>query len=162
VASFRFRLQPLLDQKEKQKQDAEAALIERQTEAMDERRALNELERKETAMIQMITEAKRNLNQSEANTGQNLAASADYLAALEGERKAMRRPILSQQMLVEATDARVQQARENVAECTRQFDILMKFRNKLEQRFLRNMAQKEELELDEIGNTLFLNRSRTG
>jgi flagellar FliJ protein len=160
VASFRFRLQPLLDQKEKEKQDAEAALVEQQNEAMAERRALAELQHKESAMIKMITQAKGSLNTGESSTGRDLVTQAHYIAALEEQRKATRRGIVSQQMIVEAADESVQQARDRVAECTRQVDIFKTFRDKLEQRFSRYLAKKEELELDEIGNTLHLNRSR--
>ena len=80
--------------------------------------------------------------------------------ALKDKLDAANQDVLGQRMLVEQFQARVEGARQRVADCTREVDVLQKYRDKLEARFLRELAQKEELELDETGNILFLTRSR--
>jgi hypothetical protein len=52
-------------------------------------------------------------------------------------------------------------ARDDVTVCRREADVLAKYREKAEKRFLRDLARKEELEEDEVGNMLFLSRSRS-
>lgn len=160
MAVFRFRFQPVLDGKIKVKEDAEASLAERQRELAAEEFTLQQLQEKKDRVRHEVQLARKSLQLTGNATGGEVLSRTDLLNALKDKLDAANQDVLGQRMLVEQFQARVEGARQRVADCTREVDVLQKYRDKLEARFLRELAQKEELELDETGNILFLTRSR--
>jgi flagellar biosynthesis chaperone FliJ len=66
--------------------------------------------------------------------------------------------LLSQQVFVDQAVEAVLQARTALEEVRREVDVLEKYREKAEKRFLQEAAYREELEQDEIGNVMHLSR----
>ena len=67
----------------------------------------------------------------------------------------------SQRSVVDQCETRVREAKKQVQAATREVEILQKHRAKQEERFVRELREKEDLELDEIGNVLYMTRRRS-
>lgn len=160
---FRFRVQPLLDQKIEAKEEAEKALVERQKELAAEKGKLEEARRKERDLIDLRLRLRRQVmsNAGHPLSGDEVRRRVEYIKDLALQADAAKEAVYSQQLVVTEADEKVKAAREHLAECTREVDILTKYRKKLEERFLRDAEQKEALELDEIGNMLYTSRRRS-
>jgi len=165
VATFRYRLQPLLDQKSREKEEAEEALAERQKELRAERQKLEELRKKEEQLAAQRDGLRRSLLDGGSErpvTGDEIRRRVERLRALGQDVETARDAVFSQKIVIEEAEERLENARRQVAECTRQVEILTKHRSKLERRFLAEAERKEALEQDEIGNILFMrNRQST-
>jgi flagellar FliJ protein len=161
MAVFKYRLQPLLDQKLRVQEDAEEALAQRKKELREAEAHLEELKRREQELI-----AKReNLRRGVLDTGEAATLTVDavkkrveYVKALGLDIDAARDDVFSQKMVIDECNEKVGAAQKHLLECQREVEILTKYRDKLEQRFRREQEQKEALELDEIGNVMYMTR----
>jgi flagellar biosynthesis chaperone FliJ len=63
--------------------------------------------------------------------------------------------------VLEGCEERLAEARRDLGEITREVEVLHKHRERLEQRFLREIERKDALEQDEIGNVLYMSRRRS-
>jgi flagellar biosynthesis chaperone FliJ len=158
---FRFRLQPLLEQKREAQKSAEEALAGQQKQLSAEERALAKLQQQEKRLVQSVSIMRRRLLSTPNMCGDGLEKQSDYLHGLLQDLHSAHDAIVFQELGVREAQARVTAARDHVAACRREADVLAKYREKVEKRFLRDLARKEELEEDEIGNMLFLTRSRS-
>jgi phage shock protein A len=158
---FRFRLQPLLEQKLEAQKSAEEALAGQQKQLSAEERALDKLQQQEKRLAQSVSIMRRRLLSTPNMCGDGLEKQSDYLHGLLQDLHSAHDAIVSQELGVREAQARVTAAGDYVAACRREADVLAKYREKVEKRFLRDLARKEELEEDEIGNMLFLTRSRS-
>jgi flagellar biosynthesis chaperone FliJ len=158
MPTFQFRLQVLLDRRLDQKKQAEENLAARKRELTDEQRALRELE-DEADRLQRLYEGKRaDRVTAESRQASELVRRNEYLSRLKSDVQAARSDVLSQQVFVDEAQDAVHQAQELLTECRRQVEVLEKYREKTEKRFLQELAYKEELEQDEIGNVMHLSR----
>jgi flagellar export protein FliJ len=159
MAGFRFRLQPLLDERLQAQKHAEEELAESQKELLVEKRTWKDLQREQKRIEDLIVIRRRELIGNVPIGGGELEQRKEYLAALSLQLQSARDAVFSQQLVVDEANAKVEAARSRVAERSREAETLAKYREKLEKEFLREAARKEELELDEIGNVLYLNRN---
>jgi flagellar export protein FliJ len=161
MPAFRFRLQPLLEQKLEAQKSAEEALAGHQKKLSSEERALETLQQEEERLAQSVSTMRRRLLGAPNMSGYGLEKQTDYLHGLVQDLHSARDAIVSQELSVREAQARVAAARDDVTVCRREADVLAKYREKAEKRFLRDLGRKEELEEDEVGNMLFLSRSRS-
>jgi flagellar biosynthesis chaperone FliJ len=94
-------------------------------------------------------------------SGREAGVRKDYLRGLEQDVEAAKDAVFSQRLVVEEVEERLASARSQLAERTRDVEILEKHRDRLEQRYRRDVARKEAIEQDEVGNMLYLSRRRT-
>lgn len=162
ASGFKYRLQLLLDGRIQLKQEAEQRLAARQRELRTERERLEELDAEVGRVAKVKSEFRaRLLSGTEAAvSGRDAAISRDYLRGLDQDLETARDACFSQRLVLEEAEERLSAARRELAECTREVEILEKHKARLEQRFVRELARKEAIEQDEIGNMLFMNRSR--
>jgi flagellar protein FliJ len=158
VAEFRFRLQILLDQKLQIKKQAEEELAKRQTELASEQSVLADLRRREETLVQKVRDARWELAHVSSISGQELISYAANVDLTVQDVESARDAVFAQEVVIDDFREKVEQAQVHLANSSREAEILTKYRDKLEGRFLRQMAQKEELELDEIGNMLYMSR----
>jgi flagellar biosynthesis chaperone FliJ len=163
MATFRFRLQPLLDLKNKAKEDAEKALKDRKNELAAEQQKLEDARRREQELIALRLKLRREV--MAVGDGQSVNATevrrrVEYVKALGFQIDTAKEAVYAQQLAVTEAEEKVKQAQAHVLECNREVDVLTKYRKKLEERFQREEEQKEALELDEIGNVLYSTRRR--
>jgi flagellar biosynthesis chaperone FliJ len=155
---FQFRLQALLDRRMEEKQHAEEFLAARERELAAERKIMKELE-DEVQRIEELYQRKRTERfVSGVHIGVRLSNQSDFLVGLKLDVQAAHAGILSQQVFVDQAMDAVQEARAVLEVCRREVEVLEKYRDKAEKRFLQEAAYKEELEQDEIGNVMHLSR----
>ena len=155
---FRFRLQVLLDQKLQTKKQAEEELVKRQTELASEQAALVELTRHAEGLAQKHQDARRKLAHMNSTSGQHIVNYSAHIESLSQNAESARDAVFAQELLLDKFKERVEEARAYLAACSREAEILTKYKDKLEWRFQRQVEQKEDLEQDEIGNMLYLSR----
>lgn len=164
MATFKYRLQPLLDQKVKLQEEAEDALAERRKELRAAEARLEELKRREQELIAKREDLRRNVATAapgETLSGDSIKKRVDYVRALGQDIDAARDDVFGQKMVIDDCNEKVDAATKHVAECRREVEVLTKYRDKLLDRFKREEERKEALELDEIGNMLYMTKRRS-
>jgi len=165
MPGFKFRLQPVLDQRVAAEEEARKTWTLRQEEWRAEQRRLEEAKRKEQDLIARREHLRRNL--MAPAPGENSLPSGgikqrvEYVKALGLDIEAARDAVFSQKLVVEEAEEKVKEAHKHMLECQRQVEVLEKYRERLEQRWRRELERKEEAELDEIGQTLYSTRRRS-
>ncbi len=160
MAGFQFRLQILLDRKRERREHAEEALREREADLARERRTMSEL-REELARAEALYCAKRVERASgKADSGPRLACRTGRLMGLQVDMQAGHAGVLSQELFVEEAEVAVEAARAELDGVRRAVEQLEKHRERAEKAYLAELAYREELEMDEIGNGMYLSRRR--
>jgi flagellar export protein FliJ len=162
MSAFRFRLQPLLDRKNELKEEAEKALLARQKELAAEQERLEAARRHEQDLIEKKQRLRREImvNQGGVISGDEVRRRVEFIRFVGQEVDTAKEGVYAQQLVVAEAETRLKAARRHLVECTRDVDVLVKYRERQEARFLRDLERKEALELDEIGNVMFTNRRR--
>ena len=163
-ANFVYRLQLLLEQKEEAKKEAERELARRQQELEKQEGILAELRRQEQELIEKRRNRRNELLKPDGNDplqAYQVQGRSDYIKVLGEEIEAAGKKIISQQDVIRQAEQQVEDGKQKLNDSRREVEILTKHRKKQEERFLREAAAKEELELDEIGNVLYTTRQRS-
>jgi flagellar biosynthesis chaperone FliJ len=158
MAGFQFHLQALLDQRTEAKQQAEKVLAEHETELAAERQTLKELEDEAHRAAERYQRKRAERLATGVQGGSIFTRHSDFLVGLKLDVQEAQSGVLAQQVFVEQASEAVQQARAALEERRHEAEILEKYRQKAEKRFLQEAAYREELEQDEIGNVMHLNR----
>src|SRR5262249_55557775 len=153
-----FRLQTLLDQRTEEKQHAEELLAARERELADERHTLRKLEEEVRHAEELYQRKRVERFARGARGGSTFAKQSDFLLGLKLDVQSAQSGVLSQQIFVDQASEAVQEARAALEDRRRDVDVLEKYRQKAEKRFLQEAAYREELEQDEIGNVMHLSR----
>ncbi len=160
--AFVYRLQVLLEQRERAQDDARQALgaAIRALETAKERlvvlqqRADEATERHRAARQLVLVPAGAML------TGAEVQRRAEEVQWLEKEAGWARDAVLEQRIAIEDCGDAVEAARGALAEAMRQVEVLRKHRTKAEQRYQREQERVEAEEQDESGTVQFNRRNR--
>ena len=156
---FTYRLQLLLEQREKAKKEAETEQARLEQELERQQATLCSFEQREQKLIDRRNHWRSQLlSVAGSVTSQEACERSEFVKAIGLDIQAVRNDILSQQQVIKECEGRVQQAQARLQEARREQEILSKHRAKQEERFLRELQAKEDLELDEIGNVLYTTR----
>jgi flagellar FliJ protein len=155
---FQFRLQVLLDQRTEEKRHAEELLSARQQELATEQRTMKELEEEVRLAEERYQRKRAERFATGVHGGYALAKQSDFLLGLKLDVQTAQSGVLSQQVFVDQASEAVQEAQAVLEERRRDLDVLEKYREKAEKRFLQEAAYREELEQDEIGNVMHLSK----
>jgi flagellar biosynthesis chaperone FliJ len=158
MPTFQFRLQALLDQRLEAKKRADEALAGRQQELAAEQQTLQDLEEEVERLTKLHHEKRLELAKSRVRQGLRLTNQTDFLQGLKVDIQAARSGVLAQQIFVEQAEEAVREAQQAAVAYQREVDVLDKYREKVEKRFWAELAYREELEQDEIGNVMYLSR----
>lgn len=155
---FQFRLQALLEQRNEEKQHAEELLTARERELAEERQILKKLE-EEVHDAEERYQRKRTVRFAKTvRGGSTFSKQSDFVLGLKLDVQTAKSGVLSQQVFVDQASDAVKEARAAVEERRREVEVLEKYRQNAERRFLQEAAYRDELEQDEIGNVMHLNR----
>jgi flagellar FliJ protein len=163
MASFKYRLQTLLEQKIEAKRQAQAAVGQALRSLEEAQRTLEELRNKEQALHDKKTRLRKGM--FAPDPGEKLAA-ADlqgrdaYLKRLGEEADEAGAEVFGQRIVVEECEEGVQKARRALAEAAREVEVLEKHKAKLEERFHREHERQEALQMDEAATSAFLRGQR--
>lgn len=158
MALFQFRLQALLDKRNEEKQHAEELLAARERELAVERQTMKELEEEAQRAAERYQRKRAERFATGVHGGSTLAKQSDFLLGLKLDVQAAQSGVLSQLVFVDQASEAVREARAALEDLRRAVDVLEKYRQKAEKRFLQEAAYREELEQDEIGNVMHLSR----
>ena len=161
--TFKYRLDPLLNQKTQVKQDAEQSLAARSRELTEEERRLAEVKQHEAELLSLKERTKNELlnpGGGKQITGEEIRRRLDYLRGVDHDVETARGEVFAQKQVVDESQEKLIQARQFLAECAREVEVLEKHRNKAEARYIQQAERKEANELDEIGAHLFISKRR--
>jgi flagellar biosynthesis chaperone FliJ len=161
--TFKYRLDPLLSQKTQVKQDAEQSLAERSRELSEEEKRLAEVKQHEAELLRLKEKARSDLLQPGGGkqiTGEDIRRRLDYLRGVDHDVETARGEVFAQKQAVDESQEKLIQARQFLADCAREVEVLEKHRGKAEARHVQQVERKEANELDEIGSHLYISRRR--
>ena len=135
---FKYRLDPLLNQKAQVKQ--------RQAELLSTKeRVRNEL--LSPGGVKPLT-------------GEEVRRRLDHLRGVDQDVESARGEVFAQKQAVDESQERLIQARQYLAECAREVEVLEKHRDKAEAHHEKQLERKEAHELDEVAGRLFISRRK--
>jgi flagellar biosynthesis chaperone FliJ len=162
MSSFRYRLQPLLDQKIQLKEEAAENFSRKQQQLRLANEKLLELRAQEAALATKKDVLRRGLLSSGRGSlsGMDIKRRTEYLTSIGLDLEAAKDAVFAQQLYIDDCARQADEAQRYLAQCTRDAEILVKHRAKQQERFLREAERKEALELDEIGNVMHSRRAQ--
>lgn len=160
--AFVYRLQVLLDQRERGQDDARQALGVTIRALEDAKTSLLALQLRADEATDRHREA-RNAVLAPAGgmlTGGEVRRRAEEVRYLEKEAGWARDSVLEQRITIEDCSDAVDAARAALAEAMRQVEVLRKHRARAEQRYFRDEERVEAEQQDESGTVQFNRRNR--
>jgi flagellar export protein FliJ len=161
--TFKYRLDPLLQQKTQVKQQAEQSLTERVRELTEEEKRLAEVQLQEAEVRGLQERAKNELlhiGSGKQLTGDEIRQRLNYLRGVDQDVDSAKGEVFSQKQVVDESQAKLIQARQFLADCAREVEVLEKHRGKQEVRHKNELERKESHELDEAGTHLFISKRK--
>jgi flagellar export protein FliJ len=158
MAVFKFRLQPLLEQRKLLTEKAEEQLAQRKKELAEAEAELRSLEQQEKDMEALLAQTRVDFLNAPISSGEQLRQHRDHIQVMNAHLDEARDNTTTYRITVDQIRETVTAARAEVDECRRQEEILMKYRDKQEQRFRAEEERKEAAEADELGTTMYLGR----
>ena len=160
---FKYRLDPLLHQKTQVKQQAEQSLAERSRELTEEEKRLVEVQQQEAELLGLKERAKNELLQTGSAkplTGEELRHRLNYLRGVDQDVESARGEVFAQKQAVDESQVKLIQARQFLADCAREVEVLEKHRDKQVVRHRNELERKESHELDEAATHLFISKRK--
>lgn len=159
----KYRLQPILDKRQKVKEDAEKALGEAQ-------KALDAERQKEEERAQDVERAKKRKEDEKVEMNKKMLAGEmdvaairrgkDFLKSLDFEIEKAQERLEEQKQNVRRAEKFVEQRRNELVEATKEFQAIEKHKEKWIATVKKEMEAAEQNEQEEIGNVLFLQRKK--
>ena len=157
----KYRLQIVLDKRQKVKEDAEKALGEAQ-------KALEEEKKKEAQCVQAVEDCRQHKENAKIELNQKIFAGElsvekirmgkDHLKSLDFEIKKAEERLERQREKVKEAELFVEQRRTELLEKTKDFQAIEKHKQKWAENLKKEIDTAEQNEQEEIGNFLFLAR----
>jgi flagellar biosynthesis chaperone FliJ len=163
MAQFRYRLQTLLDQKIRMKEEAERALTAAQRDLRTAKEELEECVRLEQESAARVRCARMEMVSSAAggSSGEEMHWRRDYVGRLDDEHKNASDATRTQELSVSEAEELLSAARDTVASRSRDVEVLEKHKARLERRFNDEVARKEAGDQEEMATVIFLQGQRT-
>ena len=157
----KYRLQIVLEKRQKAKEDAEKALG-------DARKALEAEKEKEAQCVQAVEAAKQRKENAKLELNQKMLEGQlsiekirmgkDHLKSLDFEIKKAEQKLDEQRAKVKQAELFLEQRRSELIEKTKDFQAIEKHKEKWAENLKKEMESAEQNEQEEIGNVLFLAR----
>src|SRR5262249_14157527 len=131
--TFKYRLDPLLQQRTRVKQQAEQSLAERLRELTEEEKRLGEVQMQETELRGLQERTRSELLQTSSGkqlTGDEIRQRLNYLRGVDQDLESAKGEVFSQKQAVDESQVKLIQARQFLAECAREVEVLEKHRDK--------------------------------
>ncbi len=159
MATFRYRLEALLDQKCEAKEAAQRKLAACRAEETAAQAQLEEMEARSREASDRKNAARNHEFEGEVSMDEVAARRTDfaiYSRRLEDARDA----VLSQRIHLEELAELTETASAALTEASREYEVLLKHRAKAEAEFRAEADRKETLEQEDIAAAMFESRRR--
>ena len=157
-----YRLQALLELRERKKEEAERFLGECITSLKKEQDRLKEMELILERMVAMRDAKKREYMET-AMRGEMSAQSAinanKYIDRLKEQEEAQKTAIEAQKGVIKQKEEDVEGARKALVEAMQSLKALEKHKEKIETDWKKEMAAKEEETMDELAQTIYMGQT---
>jgi hypothetical protein len=157
----KYRLQIILDKRQKLKEDAEKLLGEAQ-------KALEAERTKEKQCVQAVADAKQHKENAKIELNrkmleeklsiEKIRMGKDHLKSLDFEIKKAEEKLQQQREKVKEAEAFLEQRRSELIEKTKDYQAIEKHKEKWIQNVKRDIETAEQNEQEEVGNVLFVQR----
>ena len=161
MSAPKYRLQLILDKRQKEKEDAEKALGEAQKALDEERRIEKQKELEVQQAKQRKEDFKKELNQKMLEGLLDIAKirqHKDFLKSLDVEIEKAKERLVQQQQKVVQAEKFLEEKRAELVEATTQFQAMEKHKENWLEKIKKEAEAAEQNEQEEIGNVLFLRR----
>ncbi len=159
-----YRLQIVLDQREREKDEAEKELLERQKELKAEQDKLKKIEEARREVDRRKAKATEDFNATLMKGGANIAEEADrhdwFQKAMDQEALRIDAEIAKQKQAIRRAEQRVADAKKKVNDATIALEAMKKHKEKWLAAAKREQLEKEQAIADEVGETLWLQQQR--
>lgn len=163
MSQFRYRLQTLLEQKLRTKEEAQHGLATAQRELRKEQDELEVCLREQHSTSARLQGARAEALSPVAGvtTGEWMRLKRDHIHKLEEQHERAAAETKAQELNVTEAEERLAAARQTLASRTRDVEVLEKHRQRLERRFRTETERREALDQEEMANVIFLQGRRT-
>jgi flagellar export protein FliJ len=159
----KYRLEPVLEQREKEKHQAEMALVAAQEALEQEIVKLKELEAEKEKKLEEI-ELTREKREQKARDGELTVEQSRqyklYIQRLHNEAKEMDVVIYKQARAVERAEENVSKAKDHLLQCAKEYEAMAKHKEKWLEERKTELEKKEQKLMEEIGMGQFFKRKR--
>ncbi len=153
----KYRLQPVLDSKEKKKKDAEKALAETRTELERQKKILQEREEEVVKAIKRKDDYSADL-MKKMDSGLESGKITDgkaYLEVLKRSIEIARKKADDQKKVVQQWEEKVEAALVKVMEATKEMKVIEKHKGNWVEAAKKEIEIKEEKEQDEVAQNIY-------
>jgi len=160
MAQFQYRLQTLLEQKTRAKENAQHTLAAAQRELWKEQNELEVCRREQEAAAESLRNARAESLSPAAGaaSGEWMRLKRGHIHRMEDHDERATAEARAQELSVAEAEERLLAVRDELASRSRDVEVLEKHRTGTERRFLEEMARKETLDQDEMANVIFRRR----
>lgn len=158
-----YRLQPVLNKREKAKQEAERVLGEAQKALALEKEKEAECERAIELAIQKKEDFKAEMNQKMMEGTldvEKIKMHKNYLKSLDFEIEQARQRLEEQKVVVQQAEQVVEEKRMVLIDATKEFQAIEKHKENWIKQLKKEMEEAEQKEQEEIGNVLYVQRKQ--
>ena len=161
MALPKYRLQLILDKRQKIKEDAEKELSQAQKLLEDERQLEKQKELEVEQAKQHKEDSKKELNKKMLEGQMDVAKvqnHKNFLKSLDFEIEKAKERLVAQQQKVKEAEKFLEQKRMELIQATTEFQAMEKHKEKWLEKVKKEIETAEANEQEEIGNVLFLAR----
>ncbi len=159
----KYRLQPVLDKKQKVKDEAQEALAKVQAELRDEEERKTALEAELEKLKQDRAEARRRQQEemlTKGMSGMGAGRIQSFVKGQESREEQKREEILEQETVIEKVRFKLEEQKLILTEAAREVQGMEKHRDEWLAKIRKEAEEKEAKEMDEIGTAIHLQRQR--
>jgi flagellar export protein FliJ len=157
----KYRLQLILDKRQKAKEDAEKALADAQKLLEDEKKLEKQKELEVEQAKQRKEDSKKELNQKMLEGQMDVGKvqnHKNFLKSLDFEIEKAKERLIAQQQKVKQAETFLEQKRVELINATTEYQAMEKHKEKWLEKVKKEIEAAEANEQEEIGNVLFLAR----
>lgn len=154
---LKYRLQPLLEIKNRAKKQAEIRLAQAIVRLEKEKKKLTKLEEEKQAIIKRRRDCRRELHdkilegRAHARDG---SVRVNFLRKLEEDEKKKEEEIRNQKQLIETCELQVKRARRDYIDAVKELRVIEKHKELWKKKVQKELTRIEEREMDELGNVI--------
>lgn len=152
-----YRLQPLLQIKDRAKKRAESALARAIAKLAEEQRKLKKLEEEKQKIIEKRKATRREMHEKMITGHARVSDSrvrGNYLRRLEEEQKKKEEEIEAQKKVISNCELQVKRARRDYIDAVKELRVMEKHKELWKKKLALEISREEEKEMDELGNVI--------